>query len=207
MFRNEPKQTVDVVYTKQELFYKLQELRKPREMVDRNKIYIITKNVNEFQSLSRDNQIELVTTHGIGSFIKTLLTKETPIENVLRRMKLSHNERVEYEAVIRSGGMVLVSGTDPLHEEEWMGHTLTKWITNRSNSSNIILHDVKKERVVPYEPKPQLYFLPSKGVAGEFGSADEVLAVSNDEMPLRDNQRLVRDPKTREFGVYQGPHK
>lgn len=207
MFQTEPKQTVDVVYTKRDLLEKLQELRLPRETVNRHTIYILTKHVNEFHSLARDSQIKLVTTHGIGSFLKELLFKESPIEKVLRLMKLPHQQYLEYEAVIRSGGMVIVSGVDPLNEREWTGHTLTKWITNRSNSSNIILRDVKEERVIPYEPKPQLYFLPSMGVAGEFGRADEVLASADDEIPLQDKQRLVRDPKTRELGVYQGPHK
>ena len=209
MFQIEPKQTVDIVYTKHELLEKLQQLRQPPEIVNRQTIYILTKHVNEFHALMRDSQIELVTTHGIRSFLKELLFKESPVDKMLRRMKLPHNERQEYEAIIRSGGMLIVSGTDPLHEEEWTGHTLYRWITNRSNSSNITLQHIKEERVIPYEPKPQLYFLPSMGVAGEFGRADEVLGTSDpgDEVPLQDTQRLVRDPKTRELGVYQGPHK
>lgn len=206
MYEHEPKQTVDLVYTKHDLFTKLQELRKSPEVVHRNQIYILTKHVDEFHALTRDSQITLVTTHGIRNFMKELLFKESPIEKVLRRMNVSHGERVKYEAVIRSGGMVVVSGTDPLHEQEWTGHTLTRWITNRSNSSNITLHDVKKERVVPYEPEKQLYVLPSMGVAGEFGRASEVMVTADDEMPLKDNQRYVRDPRTRELGIYQGPH-
>ena len=206
MFEREPKQTVDIVYTKHDLLTKLQELRKSPETVQRNMIYILTKHVNEFHALNRDSQIKLVTSHGVRSFLKELLFKESPIENALRRMNLSHGERQEYEAVIHSGGMLIVSGTDPFHEEEWTGHTLTKWITNRSNSSNIILWDVKEERVIPFESKPQLYFLPSMGVAGEFGHGEEVMASADDEVPLKENQRLVRDPKTRELGVYQGPH-
>ena len=153
MYEHAPKQTVDLVYTKHDLFTKLQELRKSPEVVHRNQIYILTKHVDEFHALTRDHQVTLVTTHGMRNFIKELLFKESPIEKVLRRMNLSHSERVEYEAVIRSGGMVVVSGTDPFNEEEWTGHTLTQWITNRSNSSNITLHDIKEERVVPYEPE------------------------------------------------------
>ena len=206
MYEHAPKQTVELVYTKHDLFTKLQELRKSPEVVHRNQIYILTKHVDEFHALTRDHQVTLVTTHGMRNFIKELLFKESPIEKVLRRMNLSHSERVEYEAVIRSGGMVVVSGTDPFNEEEWTGHTLTQWITNRSNSSNITLHDIKEERVVPYEPERQLYFLPSMGVAGEFGRASEVMVTADDEMPLKDNQRYVRDPRTRELGIYQGPH-
>lgn len=206
MYEQEPKQTVDIVYTKHELLTKLQELRKSPEVVRRNQIYILTKHVDEFHALARDSQITLVTTHGIRNFMKELLFKESPIEKIFRRMNISYGVRVEYEAVIRSGGMVVVSGTDPFHEEEWTGHTLFKWITNRSNSSNITLHDVKEERVVPFEPDKQLYFLPSKGVAGEFGSAKVVMASGEDSTPLKDSQRYVRDPRTRELGVYQGPH-
>lgn len=205
MFEIEPKQTVAIVYTKQDLLTKLQELRKPPETVHRNMIYILTKHVNEFHALNRDSQIKIVTTHGVRSFIKELINKESPIEKALRRMKLPHRKHQEYEAVIRNGGILIVSGTDPFHESEWTGHTLNKWITNRSNSSNIIRWDVKEERIVPFESKPQMYILPSMGVAGEFGRLDEVIA-NDDGRPLQSNQRLVRHPKTRELGVYQGPH-
>ena len=204
MFRNEPKQTIDVAYTKHEMLEKLQELRKAPEIVDRDKIYILTNHVNEFHALTRDDQIELVTSQGISNFIKTLLFKETPIEKALRRMNLSHSDRIEYEAIIGIGGMVLVSGTDPFNEREWTGHTLNKWITNQSNSSNLILWDVKDIRQVPYHQEKKEHFIPEWGVASEFGQGEEVVLTG--DIPLKDSQRYVRHPKTKELSIYQAPY-
>lgn len=204
MLDREGKRTIDVAYTKHEMLEKLQELRTPPDFVNQNKVYILTKEVNEFHALTRDRQIEIVTTHGVRSFVKSLIMKETPIENAFRRMNLTPTERRDYETIIRSGGIVLVSGTDPFHEEEWTGHTLNKWITNQANSSNLIVKDVQNIRQVPYEPQPEVHYMPEMAVAGEFGHADEVRAP--DEIPLQDNQRYVRDPKTKQLGIYQAPH-
>ncbi|MGN7477001.1 general stress protein [Solibacillus silvestris] len=204
MFRNEPKQTIDVAYSKRELLEKLQELREPDNVLDRTNIYVLTKDVDEFHSLGRDQQITLVTSNGIFGFLKNLFKKESPIEEKLRRLNLPHNERLEYEAIIQSGGKLLITGRDPFNEEEWTGHTLYNWITNRSNPSNLIRWDVKEERPVPFQQRRQFEYVPNMGVAGEFGRGDDV--AESDEIPLKDNQRYVRDPKTKELNIYQGPH-
>ena len=203
MFSNEEKRTVEIVKTKNELLVKLQELRKPPDIVDRNKIYILAKHVDEFHALNRDEQIDIVTTHGIRSFIKTLLFKETPIEKALRRMQLSPFEKRRYEASIKNGDIVIVSGSDPFNEHQWTGHTLNKWITNQSNASNLIDWNVKDIRVVPFTPKQEVQMAPEMSVASDFG---QEIHVSSDEIPLMDNQRYVRHPKTRVLSIYQGPH-
>ncbi len=203
MFSNEEKRTVEIVKTKNELLVKLQELRKPPDIVDRNKIYILAKHVDEFHALNRDEQIDIVTTHGIRSFIKTLLFKETPIEKALRRMQLSPFEQRRYESSIKNGDIVIVSGSDPFNEHQWTGHTLNKWITNQSNASNLIDWNVKDIRVVPFTPKQEVQMAPEMSVASDFG---QEIHVSSDEIPLMDNQRYVRHPKTRVLSIYQGPH-
>lgn len=203
MFINEEKRTVDIVNSKHEMLEKLQELRISPQMNHRNKIYILSKDVNEFHALTRDDQIEIVTTHGIRSFIKTLLFKETPIEKVLCRMNLPPTESRDYKKAIKNGSIVLVSGSDPFNEHEWTGHTLNKWITNQSNASNLINWDVKDIRVVPFHSNQEVHMAPEMAVAGEFGRASDE---GNDEIPLKDNQRYVRDPKTKELSIYQGPH-
>lgn len=204
MVSNEEKRTVEIVKTKKELLEKLQELRKSPEIVDRNKIYILSKHVEEFHALNRDEQIEIVTTHGIGNFIKTLLFKETPIEKVLRRLELSPSEQIFYEMAIKNGDIVVVSGSDPFNEQQWTGHTLSKWITNRSNASNLIDWNVKDVRVVPFTPKQEVQVVPEMGIASDFGQA---IHVDSDEIPLKDNQRYVRHPKTKVLSIYQGPHR
>ena len=156
MFNNGEKRTVEIVKTKKEMLERLQEMRIPPDIVQRNKIYILTKHVNEFHALGRDDQIEIVTTHGILSFVKTLLYKETPIERVLRRLELTPAEYSLYTAAIKNGEIVIVSGTDPFNEAQWKGHTLNKWITNRANSSNLIDWSIENERVVPYIPKQEV---------------------------------------------------
>lgn len=204
MLSNEEKRTIDVAYTKHEMLEKLQELRKSPEIVDQNKIYILTKHVNEFHALSRDHQIELVTTHGIRSFMKSLIFKETPIERALRRMNLSPTERSEYEAVIKAGGIMLISGRDPFNEQEWTGHTLNKWITNQFNTSNLINRNVKEIRQVPYQRESQIYVTTVTGVSGDYGLNNA--PIDDDVIPLKDNQRYVRHPKTKVLSIYQGPH-
>ncbi|AWE06155.1 serine/threonine protein kinase [Lysinibacillus sp. 2017] len=203
MFSNEEKRTVEIVKTKNELLEKLQEMRKTPDIVERNQIYILSKHVDEFHSLNRDEQIDIITTHGIGSFIKTLLFKETPIEKSLRRMELSPSEQSRYEAAIKNGDIVIISGSDPFNEQRWTGHTLNKWITNRSNASNLIDWNVKDERVIPFTPKQEVRMVPEMGVASDFGQASPV---DSDEIPLKDNQRYVRHPKTKVLSIYQGPH-
>lgn len=203
VFSNEEQRTVEIVKTKHELFEKLHVLRKSPDIVNRNKIYILTKHVNEFHALGRDDQIEIVTTHGIRSLIKTLLSKETPIEKALRRLDLTPTEFSLYSAAINNGEIVIVSGTNPFNEGEWKGHTLYKWITNRANASNLIDWNVKNERIVPYVPKQEEPIVSDMNVASNFGQVDDEEA---DLMPLKDNQRYVRHPKTRELCIYQGPH-
>lgn len=204
LFYNEPKQTIDVAYTKQELLEKLQELRKPDNEIDRTHIYVFTKDVDEFHALARDQQITLITSSGLRNFIKSFFKRESPIEENLRRLNLPHNERFEYESIINSGGKLLVTGSDPFHEEGWTRHTLYNWITNRANPSNLIRWDVKDERPIPFERQRHFEYVPSMGVAGEFGRGDDV--EQSDEIPLKDNQRYVRDPETKDLGIYQGPH-
>ena len=199
MLSNEEQRTVEIVKTKREMLEKLQEMRKSPDIVDRNKIYILTKHVNEFHALGRDEQIEIVTTHGIRSFIKTLLLKETPIERVLRRLELTPAEYSLYSTAIKNGEIVIVSGTDPFNESEWKGHTLNKWITNRANASNLIDWNIQNERVIPYIPKQEMQLVPEMNL-------DPVSDLDVDLIPLKDNQRYVRDPKTKEISIYQGPH-
>lgn len=203
MFSNEKKRTIEIVKTKREMLERLQELRKSPDIVDRNKIYLLTKHVNEFHALGRDDQIEIVTTHGIRSFIKTLLFKETPIEKVLRRMGLTEVEYRLYSTAIKNGAIVIVSGTDPFNEAEWKGHTLNKYITNRANASNLIDWNVKNERVVPYVPKQEVQLVPEMNVPNDLVQVNDV---DPDFFPLKDNQRYVLHPKTRELSIYQGPH-
>ena len=204
MLSNEEKRIIYVSNTKHEMLEKLQQLRKAPEIVNQDRIYVLTKYVNEFHALHRDHQINLVTSHGIRNYIKSLFLKETPIERVLRRLDLSPSERNEYEAVIKAGGIVLVTGSDPFNEQEWTGHTLNKWITNQFNASNLINRDVKEIRQVPYEKEPTVYYAPNMGIAGDFGYKDASL--KGDEMPLTDNQRYVKHPKTKVLSIYQGPH-
>ena len=203
MFSNEEKRTVEIVKTKRELFEKLQELRKSPDIVDRNKIYILTKHVNEFHALGRDEQIEIVTSHGLRSLMKTLLSKETPIEKALRRLDLTPTEYSLYSIAIKNGEIVIVSGTDPFNETEWKGHTLYKWITNRANASNLIDWNVKHERMIPYTPMQEVQGAPEMNVASDFGQVDDV---DIDLIPLKDNQRYVRHPRTKELSIYQGSH-
>ena len=203
LFNNEEKRTVVIVKTKYEMFEKLQELRKSPDIVNRNKIYILTKHVNEFHALNRDDQIEIITTHGIRNFIKTLFYKETPIQKALRRMELTQDEYILYSTAIKNGGIVIVSGTDPFNEAEWKGHTLYKWITNRTNASNLIDWSIENERIVPYIRKQEVQ------VDSETDGALQVVQegdIDMDLMPLKENQRYVRHPKTRELCIYQGPH-
>lgn len=206
---NEPKQSIDVAYTKGELLEKLQELRggEPGEEIDRTHVYVLTKDVDEFHSIARHQQISLITTNGVRSILKTLFTKETPIEEKLRRLNLPENERLEYEKIINDGGKILITGSDPFDEEGWEGHTLDNWITNRSNPSNLIRWDIEEERPIPFEEQKKKYepLPPNSEVAGEFGRGDEV--EDPDIIPLKDNQRYVRDPHTKELSIYQGPHK
>ncbi|MEK4423896.1 serine/threonine protein kinase [Solibacillus sp. FSL K6-1523] len=202
MSENEVKRSVDVAYSKHEMLEKLQKLRMPG-LVRQNKIYILTNEVNEFHALARDAQIQIVTTHGIRNHLKALFTKETAIEKILHRLLLSPVEKREYMGVIKKGGMVLVSGTDPFYESEWTGHTLTKWITNQKNPSNLIIWGLKEIRPVAFKSQRTLR-MPDMAVAGEFGMAKEV---DSDEIPLQDDQRYIRDPKTGELGIYQAPHK
>lgn len=204
MFSQEEKRTIEVAYTKNEMLEKLQHLRKDPTTVDQNMIYILAKEVNEFHALGRDPQVKIVTTHGVRSLIKTLLFKETPIEKSLRRMKLTPAQYHEYSKALKNGGILLVSGSDPYDERQWTGHTLNKWITNQANSSNLIVWDVKDVRIVPYKPDEEVNYMPEMAVAGEFGQAD--LVVEPGEMPLKDNQRYVRDPKTKALSIYQAPH-
>lgn len=205
MFFNEPKQKIDVAYTKQELLEKLQELRRPDNELEGTHIYVLTKDVDEFHSIARDQQISLITTNGVRSILKTALTKESPIEEKIRRLGLPENKRLEYEKIIDDGGKLLITGTDPFDEQEWTGHTLDNWITNRSNPSNLIRRDVMDERPVPFEPEKKYESLQNAGVEGDFvgrGSDEE----DPDIIPLKDEQRYVRDPQTKELGIYQAPH-
>ncbi|MGE7020881.1 general stress protein [Solibacillus cecembensis] len=202
MSENEVKRSIDVAHSKSEMLEKLQKLRTPG-LARQNTIYILTNEVNEFHALARDAQIQIVTTHGIRNHLKALFTKETAIEKTLHRMLLSPTEKREYMEVIKKGGMVLVSGTDPFYESEWTGHTLTKWITNQKNPSNLIIWGLKEIRPVAFNPQ-RVIRMPDMAVAGEFGMADEV---EPDEIPLQDDQRYIRDPKTGELGIYQAPHK
>ena len=199
MFSNEKKRTIEIVKTKMEMLERLQELRKSPDIVERNKIYLLTKHVNEFHALGRDDQIEIMTTHGIRSFIKTLFFKETPIERVLRRMELTVAEYSLYSTAIKNGAIVIVSGTDPFNEAEWKGHTLNKYITNRVNGSNLIDWNVKNERVIPYEPKHELQVYAASDLV-------QVNDVDPDIFSLKENQRYVLHPKTRELSIYQAPH-
>ncbi|MER2113708.1 MAG: general stress protein, partial [Solibacillus isronensis] len=153
MFFDEPKQKIDVAYTKQELLEKLQELRRPDNELEGTHIYLLTKDVDEFHSIARDQQVSLITTNGVRSILKTALTKESPIEEKIRRLGLPENKRLEYEKIIEDGGKLLITGTDPFDEEDWTGHTLDDWITNRSNPSNLINKEVMDERPVPFEPE------------------------------------------------------
>lgn len=202
LYENEVKRSVDVAYSKYEMLEKLQKLRTPG-LVRQNKIYILTNEVNEFHALARDAQIEIVTIHGIRNHLKVLFTKEDAIEKMLHRMLLSPTEKRNYMEVIKKGGMVLVSGTDPFYESEWTGHTLTKWITNQKNPSNLIVWGLKEIHPVAFKPQRALY-MPNMAVAGEFGMGDEA---DPDEIPLQDDQRYIRDPKTGNLGIYQAPHK
>ena len=199
MFSNKEKRTIEIVKTKREMFERLQKLRISPDIWERNKIYLLTKHVNEFHALGRDDQIEIVTTHGIRSFIKTLLFKETPIERVLRRMDLTVTEYHLYSTAIKNGAIVIVSGTDPFNEAEWKGHTLNKYITNRANGSNLIDWNVENERVIPFEPKQELQVYAASDLV-------QVNDVDANFFPLKENQRYVLHPKTRELSIYQGPH-
>lgn len=204
MFFDEPKQKIDVAYTKQELLEKLQELRRPDNELEGTHIYVLTKDVDEFHSIARDQQVSLITTNGVRSIVKTALTKESPIEEKIRRLGLPENKRLEYEKIIEEGGKLLITGTDPFDEEDWTGHTLDDWITNRSNPSNLINKEVMDERPVPFEPEKKYEALPNTSVAGDFGRSGDV--DDPDIIPLQDDQRIVRDPNTKEIGIYQAPH-
>ncbi|MGE7983331.1 general stress protein [Solibacillus sp. NPDC093137] len=204
MFFDEPKQKIDVAYTKQELLEKLQELRRPDNELEGTHIYVLTKDVDEFHSIARDQQVSLITTNGVRSIVKTALTKESPIEEKIRRLGLPENKRLEYEKIIEDGGKLLITGTDPFDEEDWTGHTLDEWITNRSNPSNLINKEVMDERPVPFEPEKKYETLPNTSVAGDFGRSSD--ADDPDIIPLKDDQRIVRDPNTKELGIYQAPH-
>lgn len=196
------KRSIDVANSKYEMFEKLQKLRTPG-LTRQNTIYIITNEVNEFHALARDTQIQIVTTHGIGNHLKALFTKETPIEKTIRRMQLPIAEEKEYMEVIKRGGILLVSGTDPFNESEWNGHTLTKWITNQKNPSNLFIWGVKDIHLVAFQPQ-QANATPNMAVAGDF---DVINEADKDGMPLQDDQSYIRDPKTGELGIYQAPHK
>ncbi|WP_339197293.1 general stress protein [Solibacillus sp. FSL R5-0449] len=204
MFFDEPKQKIDVAYTKQELLEKLQELRRPDNELEGTHIYLLTKDVDEFHSIARDQQVSLITTNGVRSIVKTALTNESPIEEKIRRLGLPENKRLEYEKIIEEGGKLLITGTDPFDEEDWTGHTLDDWITNRSNPSNLINKEVMDERPVPFEPEKKYEPLPNTTVAGDFGRSSD--AEDPDIIPLKDDQRIVRDPNTKEIGIYQAPH-
>ncbi|ATP38851.1 serine/threonine protein kinase [Solibacillus sp. R5-41] len=202
MYENEVKRSIDIAYSKYEMFEKLQKLRTP-DLTRQNTIYIITNEVSEFHALARDTQIQIVTTHGIRNHIKALFTKETPIEKAIRRMQLSKKEEKEYMEVIKKGGMVLVSGADPFNESEWTGHTLTKWITNQKNPSNLFIWGLKEIYPVTFKPQ-RAPRMPDMAVAGEFGIRDKA---DKDKSPLQDDQCYIRDPMTGELGIYQAPHK
>lgn len=204
MFFDEPKQKIDVAYTKQELLEKLQELRRPDNELEGTHIYLLTKDVDEFHSIARDQQVSLITTNGVRSILKTALTKESPIEEKIRRLGLPENKRLEYEKIIEDGGKLLITGTDPFDEEDWTGHTLDDWITNRSNPSNLINKEVMDEHPVPFEPEKKYETLPNTSVAGDFGRSSDV--DDPDIIPLKDDQLIVRDPNTKEIGIYQAPH-
>ncbi|MEG0384105.1 MAG: serine/threonine protein kinase, partial [Solibacillus sp.] len=196
------KRSIDVANSKYEMFEKLQKLCTPA-LLWPNTIYILTNEVNEFHALARDPQIQIVTTHGIRNHLKALFTKETPIEKAFRRMQLSIAEEKEYMEVIKKGGMVLVSGTDPFNESEWTGHTLTKWITNQKNPSNFFIWGLKEIHPVAYNVQ-RATSVPVVAVVENYKFVDEA---DINEFPLQEGQRYIRYRKTGELGIYQGPHK
>ena len=48
------------------------------------------------------------------------------------------------------------------------------------------------------------HMMPEMDVASEFGRGDEVVVTG--DMPLKDSQRYVRHPKTKELSIYQAPY-
>lgn len=148
---NEVKCSVEVACSKHEMLEILQKLRTPG-LVKQNIIYILTNEVDRFHALGRDPQIQILTTHGICNQIKALLAKENSFEKAFRQMQLSPTEMKDYMKKINDGGMVIISGADPFNESEWTGHTLTKWITDDKNSSNLANRGVREGQPVRYKP-------------------------------------------------------